>query len=62
MPIIEFGEIDPIELNVKINTPEGRKNVNKRGASPLTGLEKKPRESAVKSDTDSDNEETNEEI
>ena len=49
-PLTEFGEINDVELEYKISTPEGRMTYNKRGASPLTGTEKKIREGSEVSD------------
>ena len=55
-PLLEFGEIKPIELDYQPKTPEGRSATNKRMASPLTGQEKKLKEG---SDSQTEEEEDN---
>ena len=55
-PIEEYGEVDKVNMNIKIKTPQGRKTNSKRAASPLEGTEKKTR---TESSSSSEDEEEN---
>ena len=54
-PLTEFGDIDEIEFQFQVKTPEGRRISNKRGASPLAGQEKKQRDGSESQTDDEDN-------